>query len=481
MEPELRPGTQSFQMSIPVLSVAAMRDWEERSWSEGIDPWDVIAQVGKKLAARYLSSSQAGDSLLLLAGPGHNGDDVRAMVPWLFQRRVELLSVNGKPEDLIRLETHLAQGPDAVIEGLFGIGLNRPLEGVWASIVEVLNRFSGPVISVDVPSGLASTGDGIIGPVVQARETWTIGALKETLLKTHAGAVTGRLVLLKDVGLNALEPRLSELHAYDPHDAVGFPPPRPAHAHKGSQGWVGILGGGAGYHGAAVLAARGAASAQPGLIRLWVPPSVYDPVASRLEHVMVESWAGEDSLPGKLTCLVAGPGMASKEWTQETFDTLADAWLNRPIAMVVDASALDRLPAGKTVEAPRVITPHPGEAARMLSCTVAEVEADRLQALRALSDRYGGSLVVLKGHHTLVGQAQGRVTVHLSGNPYLAQGGAGDVLAGWLGGLLAQPALQTDVLRTLCYGVWRHGAAADTLEQEVSGWTPDRLPSRLAG
>ena len=196
---------------------------------------------------------------------------------------------------------------------------------------------------------------------------------------------------------------------------------------------------------------------------------------------MVETWAGENSLPGKLTCLVAGPGMASKEWTEEIFDTVADGWLNRPIAMVVDASALDRLPAGKTVEAPRVITPHPGEAARMLGCTVAEVEADRLQVLRALSDRYGGSLVVLKGHHTLVGQAQGRVTVHLSGNPYLAQGGAGDVLAGWLGGLLAQPALQTDALRTLRYGVWRHGAAADTLEQEVSGWTPDMIPSRLAG
>ena len=338
-------------MSIPVLSVAAMRDWEERSWSQGIDPWDVIAQVGKKLAARYLSSSQVGDSLLLLAGPGHNGDDVRAMVPWLFQRRVELLSLNGKPDDLPRLEAHLSQGPNAVIEGLFGIGLNRPLEGAWASIVEALNRFSGPVISVDVPSGLASTGDGIIGPVVQARETWTIGALKETLLKTCAGAVTGRLVLMKDVGLSALEPHLSELHAYDPHDAVGFPPPRPAHAHKGSQGWVGILGGGAGYHGAAVLAARGAASAQPGLIRLWVPPSVYDPVASRLEHVMVETWAGEDSLPEKLTCLVAGPGMASKEWTQETFDTVADAWLNRPIAMVVDASALGRLPAAA---APRI-------------------------------------------------------------------------------------------------------------------------------
>ena len=129
--------------------------------------------------------------------------------------------------------------------------------------------------------------------------------------------------------------------------------------------------------------------------------------------------------------------------------------------------------------APRVITPHPGEAARMLSCTVAEVEADRLQALRAL--------LIVTG---LLGRPEGPPypggtgsgpTVHLSGNPYLAQGGAGDVLAGWLGGLLAQPALQTDVLRTLCYGVWRHGAAADTLEQEVSGWTPDRLPSRLAG
>ena len=117
----------------------------------------------------------------------------------------------------------------------------------------------------------------------------------------------------------------------------------------------------------------------------------------------------------------------------------------------------------------------------MLGCTVAEVEDDRLQALRALSDRYGGSLVVLKGHHTLVGQAQGWVTVHMRGNPNLAQGGTGDVLAGWLGGLLAQPALQTDALRTLRYGVWRHGAAADALEQEASCWTPELLPSRLTG
>ena len=219
-----------------------MRDWEERSWSEGIDPWDVIAQVGKKLVARYLSSSQAGDSLLLLAGPGaqrgrcprHGSMVVSAT------RRTALREWKTRRPDTPRDPP----GPRAGYgdRRAFWYWAQPPLEGVWASIVEVLESILRPLDIGGCAKRFCVNGRWYHRSVVQARETWTIGALKETLLKTHAGAVTGRLVLLKDVGLNALEPRLSELHAYDPHDAVGFPPPRPAHAHKGSQGWWASLG-----------------------------------------------------------------------------------------------------------------------------------------------------------------------------------------------------------------------------------------------
>jgi NAD(P)H-hydrate epimerase len=151
-------------------------------------------------------------------------------------------------------------------------------------------------------------------------------------------------------------------------------------------------------------------------------------------------------------------------------------WQESESAVVVDASALDWLPKGLVNEgALRVMTPHPGEAARMLECSVLEVQSKRLWALRELSARYGGCWVVLKGHQTLVGKVDGPVWVNPSGNPTMAQGGAGDVLAGLLVGLLAQPRLRQDVCRTLRWGVWRHGFAADGLGERELGWTVEDL------
>ena len=132
-------------------------------------------------------------------------------------------------------------------------------------------------------------------------------------------------------------------------------------------------------------------------------------------------------------------------------------------------------------DAMRVITPHPGEAARLLKTTVPEVQADRIAGLRELSRRFGNCWVVLKGHQTLIGRSTGQVRVNSTGNPHMAQGGSGDVLAGFMAGLLAQPALQADPLKTLSFAVWEHGRAGDELQSAGSGWTTEDLAGRIGG
>jgi hydroxyethylthiazole kinase-like uncharacterized protein yjeF len=148
--------------------------------------------------------------------------------------------------------------------------------------------------------------------------------------------------------------------------------------------------------------------------------------------------------------------------------------------MLVDASALAWLPIGSVAEKGiRVITPHPGEASRLLDCTSKEVQADRVAALRALSKRFGDCWVVLKGHETLIGKSSGEIFVNSSGNPFLAQGGSGDTLSGYLGGLLAQPDLQRHPPKTVACAVWQHGAAADRLQDSGRRWVVEELIEHL--
>jgi len=155
-------------------------------------------------------------------------------------------------------------------------------------------------------------------------------------------------------------------------------------------------------------------------------------------------------------------------------------WRDAELPVIVDASALDWLaPHTLAKERIRVITPHPGEAARLLKATAQQVQADRVQAVRQISRRFGNCWVALKGHQTLIGRNEGEIFVNPTGNPHLAQGGSGDVLAGFIAGLLAQPALQAGIGRTLRYAVWQHGAAADKLQATRANWVVDDLPGEL--
>jgi ADP-dependent NAD(P)H-hydrate dehydratase / NAD(P)H-hydrate epimerase len=466
-------------MPTPVISRAQMREWEEATWASGKTESMVIARVGELVAQRVLALTQSSQRILLLAGRGHNGDDIRAALPHLTARSVDLLNVQEPAADLPKLEAWLAKRPALIVDGLFGIGLNRPLDAGWCAFIQRVNESFVPVLAVDVPSGLdADTGEPQ-GAAVRASVTLTLGAPKPGLLRTAAAEFTGRVEVAPEIGL-APCPHTGGLSWTLPEDFAGFPPPRTAASHKGTFGHLAVVAGSLGFHGAAVLATRAAQRAQPGLVTTLTAETAYHPVAAQLQAALVRAWTADVKLPASFSAFLFGPGLAAADVPPEMKQNLRRLWRDVPEPVIVDASALDWLaldPAPKG--AVRVITPHPGEAARLLKANIAYVQADRPRAVREISERFGHCWVVLKGHQTLVGRSTGEISVNSSGNPQLAQGGSGDVLAGYLAGLLAQPALQADAPKTIRYAVWQHGATADALQAHQPNWIIEDLVNHV--
>jgi NAD(P)H-hydrate epimerase len=456
-----------------------MREWETATWGIGQTESEVIRRVGECLSrrARQLTSEQ--DLILILAGKGHNGDDARAAGDFLNDRKVRHLELLTPETGLPPLEMALREKPALIIDGLFGIGLNRPLAEPWQKIIAAVNAASLPVLAVDVPSGLnADTGE-IFGAAIQSRVTLTIGAPKTGLLASAAWPFVGRLEVAEEVGLSPC-PLKSDLRWTQAKDFQTYPPPRTEAGHKGTFGHVAIIAGSLGYHGAAVLATRGAQRAQPGLATVFTQENVYAAVAAQLQSAMVSPWQPETKLPLNLSALLVGPGLAAPEAAKNLRRPVHHWWRDLDYPMVVDASGMDFLaPGAFTKNGIRVLTPHPGEAARLLNWTTQKVQANRVTALRELSKKFGHCWVVLKGHQTLVGQCEGQIFVNSSGNPHLAQGGSGDLLGGFIVGLLAQPVLQADVATTLRYAVWQHGAAADKLQALKTNWTVEDLANEI--
>lgn len=438
-----------------------------------------MRRAGEAVARTAELMTAPGSRVLFLVGKGHNGDDAVFAREYLVGRTAELIRVLDPETGLRELEDHLRQRPALIVDGLFGIGLNRPLSGGWIRLIERVNESGVPVLAVDIPSGLSADSGLPLDVAVRATRTLTFAAVKQGLLKPGAAGFVGRLEVAEDIGLVPF-PFSTDVNATSAADFVGFPPQRVVSGHKGSFGHLVVVAGSPGYHGAAVLVARGAQRAQPGLITLCAHEAVRVPIAAQLQSVMVYGGEDEIHLPDGATAVVVGPGLAGPEVRERYERVVRRLWQDSPLAVIVDASALDWLPEGPTpAEAVRVITPHPGEAARMLKLSSAEVQQDRVMALRELSRRWGNCHVVLKGHHTLVGRGREEVFVNLSGNPHLAQGGSGDLLAGYIGGWLAQPELQRDVARVLQFAVWQHGAAADALLTRRPNFIVEELSAEL--
>ena len=240
-------------MPSPVISVAQMREWEKATWAAKRTPAQVISRVGHIVTSRAKQLTRPGDLIVILAGKGHNGDDARQAGQNLSDHEVTLLNVVDPASALKQFNSHLALRPALIVDGLFGIGLNRPLEAPWIRLIDKINQAQIPVLAIDVPSGLnADTGEPE-GAAIRATVTLTLGAPKKGLLTAPAWPYVGRLEVAPDIGLIPC-PLEGEAQWTLPLDFDNYPPPRPVDGHKGTFGHLVIIAGSLGYHGAAVHA-----------------------------------------------------------------------------------------------------------------------------------------------------------------------------------------------------------------------------------
>ena len=366
---------------------------------------------------------------------------------------------------------------DLLVDALFGTGLQRPLEGLWAAAVDILNAVQTPVLAVDIPSGLDASTGAVPGPAVSADTTVTFGALKIAHVFAPASAYCGEVVV-GDIGIpyEVME-ELSSLRLATPEELRHFLPERPNDSHKGRFGHVTAVCGSAEKPGAAAMACLGALRCGSGLVTVASVSEVlaavarhsYETMGFRLDGTS-DGTIARSSLPRLHSflrdkdALIVGPGLST---IPDTADFILELVQTSALPMVLDADGLNAF-AGKAHHlkkraAPTVITPHPGEAARLLGSTIEAIERDRVKAAVALADATG-AVAVLKGHQTLTAAPGGAVWVNSTGNPGMAVGGMGDILSGMIGSFLGQglPAEKAAVL-----GVYLHGLAADLAAQKT--------------
>lgn len=372
------------------------------------------------------------------------------------QAREAWLNAGGVPYSL---EHVWPADVDLIVDALLGIGLNSaPRENI-ARLIKQMNDHPAPVVALDIPSGLLAETGAVPGTVVQAADTVTFIALKPGLLTGKARDVVGRLHYAA-LGLEPwLERQIAPISRFDVQQLAGWIKPRRPTSHKGDNGRLVLIGGDSGTAGAIRMAGEASLRAGAGLVRVLTRAENVAPLLTACPELMVHELTPQ-SLDGALEwadVVAIGPGLGQQEWGKKALQKVENS--RKP--MLWDADALNLLAINPDKRQNRVITPHPGEAARLLNCAVSQIESDRLLAVRRLVKRYGGT-VVLKGAGTLVA-SHDRLGVIDVGNAGMGSGGMGDVLSGIIAALLAQKLTPYDAA---CAGCVAHGAAADVLARQ---------------
>ncbi len=405
-----------------------------------------------------------GDPAAYRGDAAANAARARAVGPSL-RALTDSAGFSGLREELL--------GCDGIVDALFGTGLTRALTGAARRVVTALNAAGKPIVSADLPSGLSADRGTPIGPAVRAALTVAFGAPKLCHVLPPASGFCGRVVVA-DIGIPraALSKRAAGLWLTEAEDVRALLPSRPLESHKADFGSLAIVAGSRGKTGAAILAARGALRGGAGLVTVLCAESLAPLVVASLPEAMTSGLPESDgalssdgaraaarSLRG-FDAAVVGPGLSTGA---ETVRFLEEFVAQTRLPLVADADALNAF-AGRVRffarhRGPVVLTPHPGEAGRLLGRSTAAVQADRLGAARTLARR-SRAVCVLKGSRTLIAAPTGEVAVNPTGTPLLATAGTGDVLAGLVGALIAAglPAFDAAVA-----GVWLHGAAAEAL------------------
>ena len=457
-------------VSPPLFTADDIREID-RHWAAAHPDRPLMDRAGA--AAAELAgtlSSESGDPVLILAGPGNNGGDALVAERFLSARGARVVMVSRAdparlPPDAARAwaawretgGTVLADIPPSqrfslVIDGLFGVGLARDVAGEEARWIAQVNAMACPRLALDVPSGLDSDSGQIRGCAVRADHTLTFLGLKPGLLTADGPDYAGELHL-DTLGIDPTALPATAGTALTQLEARHRLPARARNSHKGLYGHIGIIGGDTGMVGASLIAGRAALQFGAGSVTLGVLDA----------RIAVDY--GEPRLmfavPGKLAemeldGLAIGPGLGQRPPAR----ALLEAALAGACPLVLDADALNLL-AGDAELAkraarrthPTLLTPHPGEAARLLGVSGADIQANRIEAARKLSRAYHAE-VALKGAGTVIAHPDGRYAINTTGGPWLAQAGSGDRLTGMVTALLGQGMAAGDALQA---AVWLHG------------------------
>jgi NAD(P)H-hydrate epimerase len=491
-----------------LVTASEMRQLDRRAIEEvGIPGVVLMENAGREAAERLCRryGSLHPGPVLVLAGKGNNGGDGYVIARHLRNRgwhvrtvvlapaegivgdagiHLKTLGREGGEVTFTSDEESLAQALAAqkdtalIVDALLGTGLTSAVHGPYAQAIDWINGSAAPVLSVDIPSGIDATTGSILGRAVRADLTVTF-ALAKVGHAIHPGAeMTGDLETV-DIGI----PVVLATQAGTAHTLVGaveaaaLLPKRPPTGHKGTFGHLLVVAGSRGKSGAAAMTAEGGLRIGTGLVTVACPAAIHDVLAIKLTEAMTAPLsevdgglslqaAGEiERLWTDKQALALGPGLGQAEETRALVRRLVRSC---PLPLVLDADGLNAVAERPGILLEReggsaVLTPHPGEMARLAGTTVAEVEGDRIGVARDFARRYQ-VVLVLKGARTVTALADGRVWINGSGNPGLASGGMGDVLTGLVGGLLAQ-GLAPEGAAVL--GTYLHGRAADRLAQRL--------------
>ncbi len=476
-----------------IVNAEQMRNIDRRATERfGVPSVVLMENAATAVVEAIFSHYPEADRAAIFCGIGQNGGDGfaiarhlqnRGVVPVLFvvgdrsgykgdaETNLRVCERLGLPIYDIRSSTDVdealvhAADADLVVDAIFGTGLDRAPTGIYAEVIAAIAELRLPVVAVDLPSGLDASSAVPFEPSIHAEVTVTFAAPKVCHVFEPAALQCGE-VIVADIAIphTSIDEEPVRLSLITPRDVQPMVAPRQASAHKGTYGHVGIIAGSPGRGGAAVLAARGAIRGGAGLVSVMT-----DPDTARLVHAgSIESmtWSGTDirQFLHKKTAAVIGPGLPDDE---AAYAAVREIIALIELPLVIDASALNAF-AGRAKEInplslARVITPHPGELARIIESDTTTINADRIGAAREAA-RLSRCVVVLKGHQTLVAEPDGDVHVNPTGNPGMASGGMGDVLSGLLGALLARDVDPLDAARAATY---LHGLAGDILKDDL--------------
>lgn len=477
------------------LDVQAQNDYA----MPGILLMDNAAQAVAEAVHEALTALE-GERVVIFCGGGNNGGDGLGAARWLQSYGVSVRAfIVGAALDAVQGDAALelamftkaggrvealsteddwvlaelaASKADVLVDALLGTGFHGELEGDVLRACELLNKSEKYILAVDVPTGVNADNGAVSENAVRADHTVTIALVKTGLLLYPGREYCGDIELADiSMPVKLVEEYQSDKYRLTDEIVRELLPLRKANAHKGDAGRVVICAGSPGYTGAAALASDAAVKAGAGLVSLYTPLSSRDVLAIKLTEVMVHGLL--ERMPGILgggaasdvtssaeaaDVLAIGPGLGTSESTQEAVRTILQK-ITTPV--VIDADALTAL-AGHTeilaaMQAQKVLTPHPGEMARLTGLEIAEIEADRINIAKKYAEQWQ-AIVVLKGAPTVIGCPNGTVYVNSTGNSSLATGGSGDVLTGIIAGLAAQ---EISLQEAAICGVYLHGLAAE--------------------